>query len=196
MRNQLLTGALLVSITIPLSSCGDGVPGLQGIGVCDGYTNPSTSLYKLPYTPGQTFQVTQGNCGGASHYGKERYSYDISMPIGTQLLAVRAGTVVGRNDGVADGTGCPAVNFIQIQHSDGTIANYVHLTPGGIQVAMGASVTQGQFIARSGNSGCSTGPHLHFSVYASTNGDSVPVTFSNTSIHPNGLRSGKSYTAQ
>ncbi len=177
-------------------SCGDGVPSLHGIGVCDRYPSSVGSPYVLPWPAGQAYTLGQGNCGSASHYGRDRYSYDIMMPIGTTVVAVRAGTVVGRVDGIPDGGGCPAANVVQIQHSDGTVANYVHLTPGQIVVAMGAAVTQGQTIGKSGNSGCSTGPHLHFSVYSNAQGsDTVPVAFSNTAAHSNGLRSGKTYTA-
>ena len=189
----------IIALTVLLvaSSCGDGVPSMQGLGVCDRYPSNTGSPYVLPYVAGQSFSLGQGNCGSASHYGRDRYSYDFTMPIGTTIVAARAGTVINRVDGIADGRGCPSANVVQVQHSDGTVANYVHLTPGQISVAVGAAVTQGQTLAKSGNSGCSTGPHLHFSVYSNASGaDTVPVTFSNTSAHPNGLRAGKTYTAQ
>jgi murein DD-endopeptidase MepM/ murein hydrolase activator NlpD len=55
-------------------------------------------------------------------------------------------------------------NFIRILHDDGTMALYAHLKVESIQYPVGARVARGQFIAESGNTGYSSGPHLHFTV--------------------------------
>lgn len=55
-------------------------------------------------------------------------------------------------------------NYIIIQHSDGNYTLYAHLAQGSINVIAGDEVEQGQVIAKLGNSGSSTGPHLHFEV--------------------------------
>ena len=56
-------------------------------------------------------------------------------------------------------------NFIVILHSDGTTGEYFHLAQGSSVVRAGERVVRGQLIARSGNTGFTTVPHLHFGVY-------------------------------
>lgn len=185
-----ISAALLFS-----AGCGQGVPQLSHSGICDGYEAWATSAYVLPWPVGVTHKVAQGNCGAASHMGTQRYAYDIKMDIGTSIVATRAGTVVEFEEGNSDGGGCSKLNFLKIQHSDGTIANYLHLTHNGVLVSLGQSVTQGMAIALSGNSGCSSGPHLHFMVQTNDEKDTVPLTFSNTKANKRGLQQGKEYTA-
>jgi murein DD-endopeptidase MepM/ murein hydrolase activator NlpD len=55
-----------------------------------------------------------------------------------------------------------------IYHEDGTFAEYVHLKKDGAQVSVGDMVSAGDFIAYSGNTGWSSGPHLHFMVFQFT----------------------------
>src|SRR5690625_5722784 len=58
----------------------------------------------------------------------------------------------------------PRANFVRILHDDGSMALYAHLDYGGVSVRDGQRVKRGQRIGRSGNTGFSTGPHLHFVV--------------------------------
>jgi murein DD-endopeptidase MepM/ murein hydrolase activator NlpD len=55
-------------------------------------------------------------------------------------------------------------NFVRILHDDGSMALYAHLAPGGVRVQVSQAVAAGEPIAWSGNTGYSTGPHLHFAV--------------------------------
>ena len=82
---------------------------------------------------------------------------DISVPVGSMVKASA--------DGKVSATGYNAVygNFLIISHGNDYQTMYAHLSR--ILVKNGASVSQGAIIARSGNSGRSTGPHLHFAVY-------------------------------
>jgi murein DD-endopeptidase MepM/ murein hydrolase activator NlpD len=82
---------------------------------------------------------------------------DIAVPLGTKVKATRAGTV-------AD-TGYNSVfgNYIILKHSSGYQSLYGHLSA--IGVREGQSVDQGAVIGNSGNTGESTGPHLHFSIF-------------------------------
>ncbi|MBL7715539.1 MAG: M23 family metallopeptidase [Bdellovibrionales bacterium] len=182
-----------------ISACGPGADPLSNNGVCGNYPASSTSAYKVPWTVGTTQEIGQGNCSGFTHYGTSRYAYDIDMPIGTTIVAARAGTVIEVISNNSDGNGCgPGMaNVVRIQHSDGTVAGYYHMTKNGPTVSVGASVTQGQTIGLSGNTGCSTAPHMHFEVSrsASSGADSTPVTFSNTATNNFGLQAGSSYTA-
>ena len=86
------------------------------------------------------------------------------MPEGTPIIAARAGIVVKvENQQIGRGTH-PAGNFVRILHDDGTMGVYLHLQKGSVSVAQGQRVETGGYLARSGNTGNSTGPHLHFVV--------------------------------
>jgi murein DD-endopeptidase MepM/ murein hydrolase activator NlpD len=88
---------------------------------------------------------------GAFHAG-----LDFKGPIGTPIYAASAGTV--SFVGVQSGYG----NVVEIDHGHGIITRYAHLS--GFDVTLGTPVTAGVQIARMGNTGRSTGPHLHFEV--------------------------------
>lgn len=92
---------------------------------------------------------------GASSYHK---GIDISVPVGTTIVAAKAGTVVTAAYSASAG------NYIAISHGNGVYTYYMHCSS--LAVSSGTKVSQGQKIALSGNTGVSTGPHLHFAVYA------------------------------
>jgi murein DD-endopeptidase MepM/ murein hydrolase activator NlpD len=58
-----------------------------------------------------------------------------------------------------------SANHVTIKHADGSYAEYVHLKQNGVLVHLNEHVKKGQIIALSGNTGQSTGPHLHFCIY-------------------------------
>lgn len=188
--------SIFIALSLIAVGCGNGVDSITHIGVCDGYTAQAGSLYNLPWPTASEHEVTQGNCSGASHFGDQRYAYDFAFDIGDDIHAARAGEVIEIEESFSDGNGCPDDNHIYIKHDDGTIAAYVHLTNAGALVSVGDTVTQGEHIADSGNTGCSSGPHLHFVVWAdSSKTETVPVNFKNTSSNSRGLIRGKTYTA-
>lgn len=89
---------------------------------------------------------------------------DFAASIGTPVKAALDGEILGT--GNTDIT-CPGASFgkwILIKHNNGLASIYAHLSL--IKVNPGESVSTGQIIAYSGNTGYSTGPHLHVSVYA------------------------------
>lgn len=128
-------------------------------------------LYTLPFKKGDKHNVGQGNNGTFSHTETDKYAYDFDMKEGTAICAARDGIVsevkdvgsIGGNDErfMKDG------NHIVIYHSDGTLAIYSHLKNGGIAVKLGDSVKAGDVIGYSGNTGYTSGPHLHFAVLKS-----------------------------
>ena len=118
------------------------------------------------------------------------------MDINDTIVATRGGTVTEIVESNVDGNGCPDANYVQIEHSDGSVAHYAHLTKNGALVNKGVTVNQGDSIGLAGNTGCSTDSHLHFVVYKnSTFEESLPITFSNTSKNPRGLLKNTEYTA-
>ncbi len=160
--------------------------------------------YSLPFQSGQAFEVYQGYNGKISHFGPERYALDFSMAVGTPVMAARGGQVVSIKDDSNRGGPTaeykPYGNFIRILHNDGTVADYYHFRQHGVEVALGQRVGEGQFLGYSGNTGHSTGPHLHFLVYrpgsAGKTRDPIPVRFLVVGQdHPVELKEGESYRA-
>ncbi len=128
----------------------------------DGY------LYALPFAKGTGVQVSQGYHGGKTHKGLSAYAVDFPVPTGTPIYAAREGVVVGAEGGYNRGGLSPEyrqyANYVIIEHADGTMGNYYHLRQGGAAVRIGQKVSRGELIGYSGNTGYSSGPHLHFSV--------------------------------
>lgn len=87
-------------------------------------------------------------------WGTLHAGVDWGVPVGTSVMASCGGVVV--RSGWFSGYGI----CVDIQHPNGMMTRYAHLSK--TLVSVGQKVTQGQQIARSGNTGNSTGPHLHF----------------------------------
>ena len=99
---------------------------------CGPYSNQETSEYILPYNPGDTSVISQGNCTHGSHKNLFRYAYDFALPMDTEILAVRAGNVVDVEDFHPDGTfQGQDDNHLDIEHDDGSHSRYVHITQNG-----------------------------------------------------------------
>ena len=122
-------------------------------------------VYRFPLRLPQV-RVGQLPEGTFSHADAEnRQAIDFAAPVGTPVVAARAGTVMQAEGRFADTSGqLDQANLVRILHDDGSMAVYAHLQRGSLSVAPGHPVEAGQLIARSGNSGWSTGPHLHFAV--------------------------------
>jgi murein DD-endopeptidase MepM/ murein hydrolase activator NlpD len=122
------------------------------------------------YTKSASF-AQAGGMWQSTHSGQ-----DFAVASGTQVVAAHGGTVVkaggnGAGDGPAYG------NAIVIKHGNGSYSQYAHLSR--IDVKVGQVVKTGQQIAKSGNTGNSSGPHLHFEIRTTANyGTAVdPVAF-------------------
>lgn len=124
-------------------------------------------LYTLPFEIGKTSRIYQGYDGDFSH--KNQKALDFEMKIGDKIYAARGGKIININtksDKNCEEISCAKYNNeIVILHSDGTFAEYLHLMKDGENVQIGEEVKQGQYIGRSGNTGFTKGPHLHFSVF-------------------------------
>lgn len=201
---------LIASIsTLLLSACGGGGSGSGAVSSgqtpqCEGFGQWEQSAYVLPYPVGLNYRVNQGNCSGFGHSGFWLYGYDFVLPIGSVVTAAREGIVVHAQDGAQDGDRSQT-NLITIQHDDGTVALYSHLTLNGVQVTIGQTVLAGDVIGMSGDTGNTGGlPHLHFSLHpcgalpglpGTGNCPSVPANFRNTTANPDGLVAGLFYQA-
>lgn len=118
------------------------------------------------YTDGQYTWAVKGHTVISSPFGnrdnpvgsgKENHKgIDIPAPIGTPIVAIDSGKVISA--GKANGYG----QWVRIQHSDGTVSIYGHISSYCVKV--GDRVKSGQTIATVGNAGQSTGPHLHLQV--------------------------------
>ncbi|MBT2446627.1 M23 family metallopeptidase [Streptomyces sp. ISL-43] len=121
-----------------------------------------------------TLSATFGK--GGSMWSHKHSGQDFAVPVGTPVDAVSAGVVVkaGPNGG---GDGPAYGNAIVIKHANNTYSQYAHLSK--IQVKIGQKVAKGARIALSGNTGNSSGPHLHFEIRTTPNyGSAVnPVAF-------------------
>jgi len=142
-------------------------------------------LYALPFRRGTSHMLTQGFHGKYTHKGYSAYALDFDMNIGSHVHAMRDGIVTGIESKHTEHGYSPEyaskANYIIIQHKDGTMAMYGHLDTGGVRVRLGQRVYKHQFIGLSGNTGYSSGPHLHVHITAITDlnkgASSVPFSF-------------------
>ncbi|MCQ4288911.1 M23 family metallopeptidase [Pseudomonas stutzeri] len=133
--------------------------------------------YALPWKGGP-FRISQGAGGDFSHNSpKGRFAVDVAMPVGTPIVAARAGTVVKVRNDQHGRRPDPAGNYVRILHDDGTHSAYLHLKRGSVQVKAGQQVKVGSLLGQSGNTGRSTGPHLHFVVQKDIGDSLVSVPF-------------------
>jgi len=138
--------------------------------------------YHAPFYSPKGHKITQGFNGKFSHTNDyNKYAVDIAMDVGTYLTAVRAGTVVwvkddyhmsGRTNYFLD-----KANVIKVLHDDGTFASYAHILMDTAMVKEGDKVGLGDKLARSGSSGFSTGPHLHFSIIKNSGLKNIAIAF-------------------
>jgi murein DD-endopeptidase MepM/ murein hydrolase activator NlpD len=159
-------------------------------------------VYSLPYAPGRSYRVSQGYNGEYSHFGADQFAVEWRMPLGSPVHVARGGVVVGvKNDSNIGGDDSKYdwdANYVLVQHADGTLGQYVHLMKGGTRVQVGQRVEAGDFIGLSGNTGHSTGPHLHFSVFKAKDGkhrETIPIRYRSADDTALVLEEGKSYKA-
>lgn len=143
------------------------------------------ALYLPPFPRGQRYYIGQAFGGKFSHNRPEsQYAVDITLPEGTPVLAARSGVVMAVDDDFF-GAGLDVdkygerANTVRVLHEDGTMAVYAHLQVDSVEVSPGQAVLEGEQLALSGNTGYSSGPHLHFAIQrnAGTRLESVRFAF-------------------
>jgi murein DD-endopeptidase MepM/ murein hydrolase activator NlpD len=100
------------------------------------------------------YVLSAGYDAAGSHWSNRHTGQDFAVDLGTPVHAVGAGEVVRVRCGGAFGI------EIVLRHPDGSYTHYGHLSA--VAVDEGQQVATGQWIAESGSTGNSTGPHLHF----------------------------------
>ncbi|MEZ4221566.1 MAG: peptidoglycan DD-metalloendopeptidase family protein [Polyangiaceae bacterium] len=152
-------------------------------------TSEQVKFY-LPIRCGESASITQGNGGTKSHNpGKiTEFAFDLGLPLDTPVVAMADGEVIHTYTQTVPGDRCydanddktcyDSANLVVLRHADGTTTIYKHLN--GVKVSVGDHVLQGKRIGRSGSTGYSTGPHLHFarqSDCGQANCQSMPMSF-------------------
>lgn len=130
------------------------------------FKDDSSYIYTLPFEVKKKVFLIQGYESMFSHKGEK--ALDFKVKNGTKICAARNGIVTAirensdkgglKSENLSDG------NYIMIQHDDASVAYYWHFQKDGVLVNVGDSITTGQLIGLSGNTGYSAFPHLHFEV--------------------------------
>ena len=141
-------------------------------------TSTGQPAYHLPAPAGSALLVRRGNGDQGFRTTQEAYAFDFVAAEGPSrfpVTAARGGTVIGARSGVGGGR-CQgngngqrpacwrAVNYVLIDHGDGTSGLYLHLRPGRLPVHSGEVVSAGQAIGTAGNSGWTDRIGLRFQV--------------------------------
>lgn len=145
--------------------------------------------YAWPFPPSAFARLTQGPGGPTHHDSYSRYAIDLAVPEGTPVLAARAGVVVFLENryfesGLDLDKFLTRSNQVRILHDDGSMGSYAHLYPDSIDLEPGQRVEVGEQIGLSGNTGFSSGPHLHFVVLVHRHMGMVSVPFRMRGLKP------------
>jgi hypothetical protein len=136
-----------------------------------------------PFSASEEYPISQGFNGKKTHDSPDsEFAIDIVMPVGTAVHAVLSGTVMDVEEDFNRGGKdfdkyAHKANHVRILHEDGTMALYAHLDLASVSVRPGARIRAGQKIARSGNTGFSSGPHLHFAIQQNSGMQIISLPF-------------------
>lgn len=107
-----------------------------------------------PFLPLQPYKVTSG-WGRPRPGGREHAGLDFSVPVGTPVLALADGEVIRAQHTASGDAGI----WVAVKHAKGWVSRYMHFSR--TAVKLGDRVRKGQIVGYSGNTGLSSGPHLH-----------------------------------
>lgn len=128
----------------------------SGDGARNGFIRPSDGPMSSPFGPARKY-IGVGKNGEPCDKVSVHYGYDIAIPIGTEIVAPASGTVtLGDEDLYYEG------GTVFLDHGDGLVSVFMHMSA--VDVAAGDKVAVGDRLGASGNTGRTTGPHLHWAV--------------------------------
>jgi hypothetical protein len=157
---------LVLGAVVAATGCFEVTPPGEGDVVDDACPGGGVAV-GWPVRPGR-YTISQGPGGAFSHTGINAHAFDFDVATGTDVIAARSGTVVLVIDGFGAGgddiSRADEANLVVVDHGGGTFDSYLHLDAGSIVVDVGDTVDSGKLLGKSGNSGYTSGPHLHFSV--------------------------------
>lgn len=149
------------------SSAGISSPGVSSSAGCQApgaVTDSGTYIWPVPSSNRITADFGEWRDGGT----RQHKGMDIGAEYGAPIVASRDGEVIKVNDSCpTDGSygskcGGGFGNYVYVQHADGMVTIYPHMSKGTVKVKLGDKVAQGQELGGIGNSGSSAGKHLHF----------------------------------
>src|SRR6185503_14160704 len=130
------------------------------------FKDDSSYIYSLPFENKKKVFLIQAYDSKMSHKGE--LALDFKVKKNTKICAARDGVVISAREDSEKGGLKPENmsdgNYISIKHDDGSIAHYWHLLKDGVMVNGRDTITKGQLIGLSCNTGSSAFPHLHFEV--------------------------------
>lgn len=128
----------------------------SGAGALNGFTRPAKGRMSSPFGPARKY-IGVGHDGEPCERTRIHYGYDIAIPVGTPIIAPAAGIVtLGDPDLYYEG------GTVFLDHGEGLVSVFMHMSE--VQVEAGTHVEVGEQLGLSGNTGRTTGPHLHWAV--------------------------------
>lgn len=169
---------------------------LPGVGrdLIDECGSAPDSFYRFPFEGGApTWSLSQGNFGSFTHTLNAVFAFDFVADAGTPILAARSGEVLQVEQGNTGNCFCPkpscnpavckncdppkSANGLTVLHQDGSVGRYLHIPTNGAEVEVGDKVVRGNLLGVVGNTGCSSGPHLHFEVLSKLGSSTTRIRF-------------------
>lgn len=128
----------------------------DGPGASTGFLRPAEGPASSPFGPARKY-IGVGHDGQPCERTSIHRGYDIAIPTGTDIIAPAAGTVtLGDPDLYYEG------GTVFLDHGDGLVSVFMHMSD--VDVSAGDQVQAGERLGASGNTGRTTGPHLHWAV--------------------------------
>lgn len=128
-----------------------------GRGALDGFRRPAEGRSSSPFGPARRYIGVSAVTGEPCDRTSVHRGYDIAAPIGTPILAPAAGTVI-----LADPDLYYEGGTVFLDHGQGLVSIFLHMSA--VDVEAGQLLAAGDLIGKVGNTGRTTGPHLHWAV--------------------------------
>lgn len=184
----LLAGCGTNPVQPPASSVPRSMPAVSKAEKRSPDQSPATAVagtrdnvrFVFPFPDDVAAWTIEGNNQRPTHEDEmNRYAFDFDVPEGTPVCAAADGIVIYVQQTNDHATGYwQENNEVALRHRDGTYTIYLHLRKGSARVVGGQAVHAGDVIAQSGNTGKSSGPHLHFCRLSDwERGPSIPCSF-------------------